>query len=129
MSQPAASRQRTVTLLSILPWAFVLFEFLFVLPRYDRLFRQFNLQVDDFTDLLLKISGWVRSNVFAAFLITFALMGANVAASVVAQSPKITRQRRILILLLAFGIPCLAFAVTWVGVEVTHRRLVEGLQR
>jgi type II secretory pathway component PulF len=129
MAPPSPSRQRIITLISILPWALVLFEFLFVLPRYDRLFRQFKLQLDDFTQLLIKISAWIAANVLLSFLITFVLMGVNVAVSVVAQSPKVSRRRRIWLLLLAFGVPCLAFAITWVGVEITHRRLVEGLQR
>ena len=113
----------------MLPWMLVLFQYLLILPRYDRLFRQFNLDVDDFADLLIKISEWVRANVLAAFLITFVLMTVNVAVTVVAQSPRISRKRRILMLFLAFTIPCFLFVLTWVGVESTHSRLVEGLNK
>jgi type II secretory pathway component PulF len=125
----SGARQRIITLLSILPWALLLFQFLLVLPRYDQLFRRFGVKLDDFTTLLLRISNWVRANVLLSFLIVFALMGANVLASVLAQQAKVSRRRRIAMLLVIFGVPCLLFLVTWVGVLATHRRLIEGLQR
>lgn len=125
----SGARQRVITLFSILPWALLLIEFLFILPRYEQLFRQFAIKIDAFSTLLLEISAWVRAHVLAAFLITFALMIVNVCVSVVVQSARISRRRRMTVLLFVFGIPCLLFVLTWVGVLLTHRRLVEGLQR
>ncbi len=124
----AGSRQRLITLLSILPWALLLFQYLFVLPHYDRLFRQFHFTIDQPTSVLLKISSWVVAHVLAAFLIAFALMTTSVVLSALAQSIGLSRRRRIWVLLLTFGIPCLLFVMTWVGVLLAHRRLIEGLQ-
>ena len=45
MSVPSPNRRRAVTLLAALPWPAVLFQFLAVLPRYDKMFREFGLQV------------------------------------------------------------------------------------
>ena len=74
-----------------------------------------------------NISAWVRTHILVSFLIAFALMGASVVIAHVVQSTPMSRGRRLLFLLIVFGVPCLAFGLAWVGVIVTHRRLVEGL--
>ena len=127
MSLPSPAQRRAVTLLATLPWALVLFQFLLILPRYDRLFRDFGLKAPDLTGLVLIISAWVRAHIFLSFLITFALMGISVGVAHVVQTTPMARGRRLLFLLIVFGMPCLVFVLAWVGVIVTHRRLVEGL--
>jgi type II secretory pathway component PulF len=107
----------------------LLFEFMLVLPRYDKLFREHHLKVPSHTDLLLTIGHWVENHVLAAFLITFALMGVSFGLAHTAQTTAMSRRRRLLILLVVFGLPCLVFILAWVGVETTHRTLVEGLKR
>jgi type II secretory pathway component PulF len=127
MSLPSPAQRRAVTLLATLPWALVLFQFLLILPRYDRLFRDYGVKVPELTGLLLNISAWVRAQVLLSFVITFVLMGVSVGVSHVVQSTPMSRGRRLLYLLIVFGMPSLAFVLAWVGVSVTHRRLVEGL--
>jgi type II secretory pathway component PulF len=129
MSLPSPARRRAVTLLATLPWALVLFQFLLILPRYDRLFRNLGLKVPDLTALMLNISAWVRTHVLPSFLITFALMGVSVFIAHLVQTTPMSRGRRLLFLLIVFGMPCLAFVVAWVGVIGTERRLVEGFHK
>lgn len=124
----SVSRQRLVTLLAILPWALLLFQFLFVLPRYERIFRQFAFKVDDYTSLLIRISEWSRSHALIAFLITFVAMIVNVVASVLIQTKMSTKKRRATALLIIYGVPCVLFLLAWVGVLATHRRLIGELQ-
>jgi len=100
-----------------------------VLPRYDKLFREHSLKVPSHTDLLLTVAHWVESHVLAAFLIAFALMGTSLGLAHTAQTTAMSRPRRSLILLVVFGLPCLVFILAWVGVESTHRTLIEGLKR
>jgi type II secretory pathway component PulF len=126
---PSPARRRAVTLLAALPWPVVLFEFLAVLPRYDRVFRQFGLKVDDFTAVILNVSAWVQRNVLAAFAIAFALMAVSVLTAHTVQADELPRNRRAAMLLIVFGVPCLVFGMTWLGVLNTHRTLVEGLRK
>jgi hypothetical protein len=42
---------------------------------------------------------------------------------------RVSRRTRVLVLLAAFGVPCALFAVAWLGVDVAHRRLDEGLSK
>src|SRR4051812_5364788 len=100
---PSPARRRAVTLLAALPWPVVLFEFLAVLPRYDKVFRQFNLEVGDFTAVTLNVSAWVQRNVLAAFAITFALMAVSVLTAHTVQADELPRNRRAAILLVVFG--------------------------
>ena len=60
-----------------------------------------------------------------ASVLTFA----SVIVAQTVQSIPLSRTRRGLILLVVFGLPCLVFALTWLGVWSTHRTLVEGLNR
>lgn len=129
MSLPSPGRRRIVTLLAGFPWILLLFEFMLVLPRYDKLFRQHGLKVPSHTDFLLSVALWVEHHVLAAFLIAFALIGVSFGLAHTAQSTDMSRRRRFLILLVVFGLPCLLFILAWVGVESTYRTLVEGLQR
>lgn len=124
----SGARQRLVTLLSILPWAAILFLLLFVLPRYEQRFRQFNFKPDDVAAFLFRVSDWARAHVLAAFLIVFALMIANVVISAIVQSAKISGRKRRMLMLLVFGIPTLLFVLTWVGAEITRRTLIDDLQ-
>jgi type II secretory pathway component PulF len=127
MSLPSPARRRAVTLLATLPWALVLFQFLLIVPRYGKLFREFGLKVPAVTELLLNISAWVRGNVLLSFLIAFVLTGISVGVAHAVQTIQMSRGRRLFFLLVVFGVPCLAFVLAWVGVIGTHRRLIDGL--
>lgn len=129
MSVPSAASRRAVSLLAALPWPAVLFQFVAVIPRYDKLFREFGLKVNDFTAVLLNVSAWTRRNVMVAFVITFALMAMSVFTALTVQSIDLPRNRRAAILLFVFGVPCLVFALAWLGVLGTHRTLVEGFRK
>ena len=133
MSAPPAPNptpaRRAVALLAALPWPLVLFQFLAVLPRYDRVFRQFNLQVDSFTGMLLNVSAWVQKYVVVAFVGVFVLMATSVVTAHTVQSSDLPRGRRAAVLVFVFGLPCLVFALAWLGVLNTHRTLVEGLRK
>jgi type II secretory pathway component PulF len=129
MPVPSPGRRLAVTLLAALPWPMVLFLFGVILPRYDRLFRQFNLKIDDFTGMMLNVSVWLQRNVLAGFAAMFVLMGMSVGIAYTVQSMEIPRGRRPAILLFVFGVPLLVFVLAWVGVLNTHRTLVEGLQK
>lgn len=126
---PSPARRRAVTLLAALPWPVVLFLFLAVLPRYARLFRDFNLAVPDLTALLLNVSGWLNRNVLLGFVVAFLLMATSMVIAHTVQTVAMSRGRRLAVLLFVFGVPCLVFVVAWVGVLTTHRTLVEGLNR
>jgi type II secretory pathway component PulF len=129
MAVPSPARRRAVTLLAALPWPVVLFQFLTILPGYDKIFREFHWKVDDFTGLLLNVSSWLQRNSLAAFLNAFGLMAVSVATVHTVQSVDLPRRRRFAILLFVFGFPSLVFVVAWVGVLTTHRTLVENLNR
>lgn len=126
---PSPARRRAITLLAALPWPVVLFEFLAVLPRYDRVFRQFNLRVDSFTGMLLNVSAWLQKYAVVAFVGVFLLMATSVVTAHTVQSSEVPRGRRAAVLLFVFGVPCLVFALAWVGVLHTHRTLVDGLRK
>ena len=129
MSVPSPAARRAVTLLAALPWAAVLFQFLAVLPRYDKLFREWGLRVDDFTAVTLNVSAWARNNFLVAFLTTLGLMAASVFTAHTVQSADLPARRRAAVLLFVFGVPCLVFGLAWLGVLNTHRTLVEGLKK
>src|SRR5262245_34269983 len=129
MSVPSPARRLAVTLLAALPWLIVLFQFLTILPAYDRMFRRFGLKVDDFTAVLLNASQWLVRHTVVAFCLTFALVGVSVLAAHTVQSADAPRGRRAAILVFVFGFPCLVFVMAWLGVLNTHRTLVEGLQK
>lgn len=126
---PLAGRRRIVAILAVLPWPLVLFQFLLIVPRYARLFRDIRLQVPPATTLLIDISTWARSHTLPAFAMASVLTFASVIVAQTVQSIPLSRTRRGLILLVVFGLPCLVFALTWLGVWSTHRTLVEGLNR
>lgn len=126
---PSPGRRALVTLLALLPWPLVLFEFLLVLPRYDKLFHQYGLKADSVTAFLLAVSAWVRAHVFLAFLVTFVLMGSSVGVAYASQAVPVSRGRRLIVLLVVFVVPCALFVLSWVGVMWAHRTLVEGLKR
>lgn len=129
MAVPSPARRRAVTLLAAIPWVAVLFQFLAVLPRYDKLFREMGLKVDDFTALTLNVSAWARKNFLLAFLLTLALMAVSVFTAHTVQSVEMSGKRRAAVLLFVFGVPCLVFGLAWLGVLNTHRTLVEGMQK
>jgi type II secretory pathway component PulF len=126
---PSAGRRIAVTLLALLPWPMVLFQYLTVLPGYDKLFRDFHLQLNSFTALLLNVSGWARRNSLGAFAIVFVLTMVSMLTAHTVHLSAMSRRRRATILLFVFGVPCLIFALTWLGVLGTHRTLVEGLSK
>jgi hypothetical protein len=122
-------RQAFITLLAALPWILVLSQFLLVIPRYERMFREHGLKLTPFTALLIDISAWARSHVLFALALTIVLVFATVGAVVAVQAGLVSRRIRSLVLLLAFGVPCGLFILSWVGVMGTHRTLVEGLNK
>ena len=129
MPVPSPGRRRAVTLLATLPWTVVLFQFGAILPRYDKLFRDFNLKVGDFTGMILNISAWLQRNVLIGFAAMLGLMAVSVGAAYTVQSVEMPRGRRSAILLFVFGVPTLVFLLAWLGVLNTHRTLVEGLRK
>jgi type II secretory pathway component PulF len=129
MSVPSPNRRRAVTLLAALPWPAVLFQFLAVLPRYDKMFREFGLKLDDFTAVLLNASAWVRAHFLIALAGALGLMAVSVFAAHTVQSVDLPRNRRAAVLLFVFGVPCLVFGLAWLGVLNTHRTLVEGMRK
>lgn len=129
MANPSPARRRVVALLALVPWPLVLFQLLFVLPRYDRLFREFGLKVSGLAQLSLDVSLWAHRHLLLAFLITFVLMGLSFGTATWVQSSAGSRGRRVLVLLVVFGVPCGLFVLAWVGVLGAHRTLVEGLDR
>jgi type II secretory pathway component PulF len=129
MPVPSPGRRLAVTLLAALPWPLVLFQFGVILPRYDKLFRDFDLKVDAFTGIILNISAWLQRNVLAGFVAMLGLMAVSVGAAYTVQSVEMPRGRRPAILLFVFGVPTLLFVFAWLGVLNTHRTLVQGLQK
>src|SRR5262245_31073841 len=129
MSLPSPARRRTVTFLAVLPWPLILFQFLFTLPRYEKMFREYGLKISDFTALLFDIAAWVHDHMFLAFGFTFLFTGLSVVTADVVQTRSVSKSRRLLVLLVVFGLPCLLFVLSWLGVLGTHRRLVEGLNK
>lgn len=129
MPVPSPGRRTAVTLLAALPWPVVLFQLGVILPRYDKLFRDFNLKVGDFTGMILNISAWLQRNVLVGFVAMLGLMAVSVGAAYTVQSVEMPRGRRPAILLFVFGVPTLVFVLAWLGVLNTHRTLVEGLRK
>src|SRR3954470_19959258 len=99
MSVPSPARRRAVALLAALPWPVLLFQFLAILPRYDRLFRESQLPVGDLAGLLLNVSRWAQRNVAVAFALALVLMAVSVAAAHTVQTTDLPRTRRAAILL------------------------------
>ncbi len=128
MSASTPARRLSLTLIAPFPWALLLFQLLIVVPRYDVLFRQFGLVVPLLTVTVLDVARWAGSHVVLAFLLAIAGTGYTAILARAASSTK-SRPRRYLILLVAFGLPCLLFALAWVGVELAHRKLDDGLAR
>lgn len=129
MPLPSPARRRAVSLLVIFPWILLLFQFALMLPRYNKLFHEHNLKLSPLTTIVLDVSTWVQKYLLLAFLIVFACMGISIGIAHAIQSREMSGGRRLLVLLLVFGLPCGLFAVSWLGVWNTHRTLIEGLQR
>src|SRR5947209_15747908 len=91
---PSAGRRMAVTLLAALPWPAVLFQFVTVLGGYDKLFRQFNVPVNDVVAILLNVSAWTRRHLEAAFGIAFVLMVVSMVAAHTTFLAPMSRRRR-----------------------------------
>jgi type II secretory pathway component PulF len=115
--------------MAVLPWPMILFQYLFILPRYDKLFHQYKVSVDGWTALCLNVSAWVRNFSVFAFIVTIMLTACCVMTANFVLTLPFSRRRRNLFLLLSFGLPCALFILSWLGVLATHSKLVEGLQR
>jgi hypothetical protein len=126
---PSRAHRLAVTLLAALLWPVVLFQYLFVLRGYDKLFRAYNLKVDDLSGRVLNLSAWLRARSFVAFAITFLLMAVTVGAVYAVQTAPLSGRRRAAVLFLIFAVPCLVFLVTLLTVENTKRTLFEGLRK
>jgi type II secretory pathway component PulF len=129
MLLPSPGRRRAVTLLAVLPWVLVLFQFLLILPRYKKLFDQFGLKLPGWVELIFTVSTWVQAHVLLAFLLAFLLIAVSVGLAHVVQTTPVSTWRRLLVLLLVFAVPCLLFLLSWLGVFWTQRKLVEGFNR
>jgi type II secretory pathway component PulF len=100
-----------------------------VVPRYERMIREHGLKLTASTQMLLDLSLWANAYPLFAGLLTLGLMAAGAALAYVAQSGGISRNARLLLLVAVFVVPCGLFVLTWVGVQGTHRTLVEGLKK
>jgi len=126
---PSSAHRLAVTLLAALLWPVVLFQYLFILPGYDKLFREYQLKVDDLAALVLNLSAWLRARALVAFMITLALMSFTVGTAHAVQTAPQSRRRRVAVLLVIFGVPCLIFLLTLLTVENAKRTLFEGLRK
>jgi hypothetical protein len=126
---PSAVRRVTVTLLAAVPWPLILFQLLYVVPRYTQMFRAHGLKPTGSTQLLLDLSMWANAHPFVSGQLTVVLAAGCAAVAYLAQSPRRSRNTRTLLLLAVFAVPCGLFVLTWVGVEGTRRTLVEGLHK
>jgi hypothetical protein len=129
MSVPSPGRRRAVTLLAILPWTLLLFEFLLIVPRYKKVFDEFGLKVVGLVEGIFIVSGWVQRHVLFAFLLTLAMTSFSVGLAHGVQSTPVSKSRRQFVLFLVFAVPCLLFLLVWLGMFWTDRKLAEGLQR
>jgi hypothetical protein len=129
MSLPSPARRRAVTLLAILPWILLLFEFLLIVPRYKKVFDEFGLKVAGLVDGIFLVSGWVQRHVVVAVLLTLLLTAISVGLAHAVQIIPVSRTRRLFVLFLVFAVPCLLFLLVWLGMFWTDRKLAEGLQR
>jgi type II secretory pathway component PulF len=118
-----------VTLLAAFLWPVVHIQYLFILPGYDKLFRDYNLKVDDLASRILNLSAWLKARGLVAFAITFVLMAVTVGTAHAVQTAPVSGRRRAAILLIVFGVPCLVFLLTLLTVENTKRTLFEGLRK
>jgi type II secretory pathway component PulF len=122
-------RRLTVTLLALFPWAVLLFQLLLIVPRNAKLFADHRIKVPELTRYVIDVSVWASAHQGLAFLATLLGMAISVGLIQVGQTEKVSRRTRVLVLLTAFGVPCLLFALAWLGVDVAHRRLDEGLSQ
>jgi len=129
MSLPSPARRRIVTVLAVFPWAVLLGQLAFVLPRYNKVFNEFGLKLPDAIDAVFAVSTWVHTHLFLASLISFVLAGASVFVAHFVQVTPGSSARRLLVLFLVFAIPCLLFLASWVGVFWAQRKLAEGFNR
>lgn len=125
----SSRRRLTVTLLAPVPWAVLLFQLLLIVPRHAKLFAEFGIQLPPLTGLVLDASAWVRGHLFLAVLETVVGMGVSVGLARAVMTDRVSRRTRTLVLLGAFGVPCLLFVLAWLGVGEAHRRLDEGLSK
>ena len=100
-----------------------------IIPRHARLFADFHVRLPDLTRLVLDVSAWASARQGLAFAATVLGMAISVGLCQVVQTDRVSRRTRVLVLLAAFGVPCLLFALAWLGVDVAHRRLDEGLSK
>ena len=107
----------------------MLFQYLVLLPGYDKLFREYNLRVDDFAERVLNLSAWLQRRTLVAFAITFVIMAVTVGATHAVQAAPLSGRRRAAVLLIVFAAPCLVFLLTLLTVESTKRTLFEGLRK
>jgi len=129
MSVPSPARRLTVTGLAIFPWLLLFFQFLFVLPRYRKIYNELGLKLPRSAELSFDVSAWINRHIVIAYLVTLALIGVSVGAAYAVQTTPVSRSRRLLVLFLVFAIPCLLFIASWLGVLDTQRRLAEGLNK
>jgi type II secretory pathway component PulF len=129
MSVPSSARRLTVTVLAIFPWVLLLFQFLFVLPRYRKIYNELGLKLPRSAELSFDVSAWINRHIAMAYLATLTLIGVSVGAAYAVQMTPFSRSRRLLVLLLVFAIPCALFVASWLGVLSTQRRLAEGLNK
>ena len=121
--------KRLVSLLAPVPWALLFFELLLIVPRYEKHFSRYGLRPTGLVQSILEVGRWMADHALVAFSLTFVLIAVSIGTTILLQSAAISKRLRYLALLVVFGIPCTLFAIVWVGIDQTQRRLEEGLNR
>jgi type II secretory pathway component PulF len=93
------------------------------------MYREYGLKLPDGTQYLLELSRWVQAHSILAIVLTMALTAASVFAANGVLTVRWSRLRRNLVLLVLFGVPCVLFVVSWLGVLSTQSKLIEGLHK
>lgn len=122
-------RRRTLAMLCILPWFLLLMQYLVVLPRYDRLFRDHRIRQGDVGQFLADTGRLAARYPGGAVLIAVAAIAMSVTWVFAADARSIRPRVRKTILSLVFGLPTALFLLTWVGVAMMHRTLIDALER
>jgi type II secretory pathway component PulF len=122
----SSRRRLTLTLLAVVPWAVLLFQFLFVLPRQAKFFAEMGLKLPGWTALVLDVSHWLSSRPLFAVAATLGGVTFSSGLTQLSAAHRVSPRTRTLLLLTAFGVPVVLFGLAWLGVDVVHRRLDEG---
>ncbi len=126
---PSSSARFLVTVLAIVPWLMAGVQWLVILPRFDRLFQNYGLQLPTFPRAVLDLARWLGDNVLLAgwaFLVCVILSLFRVWKVMGRDMPARQRNWR---LLAVFAVPLVLFLLAWVGVAGPYSKLREALAR